>query len=188
MADILYDLESYNLLEFGLMTDESIKLPRYQRPGSQWNEEKRLGFLMSVLFGLPTGFITERLDNNGIKWLIDGRQRRECIDHLLNPCTLAKIVESVVDDEVLEFDQVNKTKDIDKRIYKFARTWLQEYDRSAEDKYRQYEKAELIELCDEKGIYTTTNDTNDELIKKLVANENDTGLGLEEDKKKNCNH
>ena len=183
MADILYDLESYNLLEFGLMTDESIKLPRYQRPGSQWNEEKRLGFLMSVLFGLPTGFITERLDNNGIKWLIDGRQRRECIDHLLNPCTLAKIVESVVDDEVLEFDQVNKTKDIDKRIYKFARTWLQEYDRSAEDKYRQYEKAELIELCDEKGIYTTTNDTNDELIKKLVANENDTGLGLEEDKK-----
>ena len=89
-------------------------------------------------------------------------------------------IESEVDDEVLEFDQVNKTKDIDKRIYKFARTWLQNK-RKEIDKYR-YEKAELIELYEEKN-YTTTNDTNDELIKKLVANENDTGLGLEEDKK-----
>ena len=71
MAGILYELDNYNLLQFGLMPEDQIKLPRYQRPGSQWNEEKRMGFLLSVLFGLPTGFITERLDEQGNKWLID---------------------------------------------------------------------------------------------------------------------
>ena len=132
------------------MTDESIKLPRYQRPGSQ-GMKKRLGFLMSVLFGLPTGFITERLDNNGImanRWEAKKRMYRSSAES----CTLAKIVESVVDDEVLEFDQVNKTKDIDKRIY-VARTWLQEYDRSAEDKYRQYEKAERSNFAMRRDLY-----------------------------------
>ena len=79
------------------MSDESIKLPRYQRPGSQWDSKMKMGFLMSILFGLPTGFITERIDKNGIRWLIDGRQRRECINDLPNPFTLAKIVETATE-------------------------------------------------------------------------------------------
>lgn len=183
MAGILYELDNYNLLQFGLMPEDQIKLPRYQRPGSQWNEEKRMGFLLSVLFGLPTGFITERLDEQGNKWLIDGRQRRECIERLLNPFNLVKIVESSVSEEVFEYDQINKTSDIDKRIYKFARTWLQEYDNTLEEKYKQLVVEDLKNLCGERGINFTTNDKKEDLIKKLIANENDTGLGLEIDKK-----
>ena len=67
------------------MTDESVNT-RYK--DSKPVEIKVVGVSM-VFYLVYHSFITERLDNNGIKWLIDGRQE-ENYRSSADPCTLPK--------------------------------------------------------------------------------------------------
>lgn len=62
--------------------DESIKLPRFQRK-STWNDKSNFELCISIFSGYPTGVcvLEKNRDTNGrnIKWLLDGRQRRNAM-------------------------------------------------------------------------------------------------------------
>lgn len=76
---------SYTIKPESLKTfveDESIKLPRFQRK-STWNEKSNFELCISIFSGYPTGVcvleINKDKDGRTVKWLLDGRQRRNAI-------------------------------------------------------------------------------------------------------------
>lgn len=75
-----YEIRSESLKTF--VEDESIKLPRFQRK-STWNEKSNFELCISIFSGYPIGVcvLENNEDSKGgkIKWLLDGRQRRNAI-------------------------------------------------------------------------------------------------------------
>ena len=70
-----------------IVLDQQIRLPRFQRKKS-WDDQHRFELCISLFKGYPLGTIVikkEDVDNKTIKWLLDGRQRRDTLMEMQNP-------------------------------------------------------------------------------------------------------
>jgi hypothetical protein len=67
------------------ITDQSIKLPRFQRKQT-WDDKKNFQLCISIFKEYPIGVCILSLDEkpNQTKWLLDGRQRRNALMSLYN--------------------------------------------------------------------------------------------------------
>ena len=178
MATPLYSLNKMELLRFGMMTDSDLALPRYQRAGNQWDEKKKLGFAMSIMFGFPTGSVTMRYDTK--EWLIDGRQRLETIRDLLNPFELGEIVKSAVPEKWEDDTTTPATTYTDwtHRICSFAKGWLQlTEDQDFTGTYSGWKKSELEDELKKRGL--TQTGTNPEMIARLATDDAQSGSELD---------
>jgi len=179
MATPQYSLDKKDLLSFGMMSDVELALPRYQRAGSQWNADKKLGFAMSIMLGFPTGSVTMRYAD-GKQWLIDGRQRLETIRDLLNPYELAIIVKSAVPEKWLDESTTPATPypDWTRRICSFAKGWLQRTDnQDFEETYSKWAKAALEQELKKRGL--THTGTNKEMTERLATDDAQSGSQLD---------
>ena len=68
-------IEQISLTEF--MREQKIKLPRFQRKAT-WDEKQNFQLCISVFKGYPVGVVIYNF-NKSIKWLLDGRQRRNAL-------------------------------------------------------------------------------------------------------------
>lgn len=81
----MFQIEPKTLRDY--VTDESIKMPRFQR-SEVWKEKQKFDLMLSICKQYPIGSVIlccEVNKNNGIteKWLIDGRQRYSTIQQIL---------------------------------------------------------------------------------------------------------
>ncbi|MBR3362047.1 MAG: DUF262 domain-containing protein [Lachnospiraceae bacterium] len=81
----MFQIEPKTLRDY--VTDESIKMPRFQR-SEVWKEKQKFDLMLSICKQYPIGSVIlccEVNENNGIteKWLIDGRQRYSTIQQIL---------------------------------------------------------------------------------------------------------
>ena len=69
------------------VTDENIKMPRFQR-AEVWKEKQKFDLMLSICKQYPIGSVILCCEVNKIsgiteKWLIDGRQRYSTIQQIL---------------------------------------------------------------------------------------------------------
>ena len=81
----MFQIEPKTLRDY--VTDESIKMPRFQR-SEVWKEKQKFDLMLSICKQYPIGSVIlccEVNKSNGIteKWLIDGRQRYSTIQQIL---------------------------------------------------------------------------------------------------------
>lgn len=80
----LYELSTISAEEFA--QDPYIAIPFFQRK-STWTPGQRLGLALSVFRGYPIGTVVVKETDSQV-FLLDGRQRRETLQAILNPATL----------------------------------------------------------------------------------------------------
>ena len=81
----MFQIEPKSLKEY--VTDENIKMPRFQR-SEVWKEKQKFDLMLSICKQYPIGSVIlccEVNNANGMteKWLIDGRQRYSTIQQIL---------------------------------------------------------------------------------------------------------
>lgn len=78
-----YEIRPESIKTF--IEDRTVKLPRFQRKQT-WDEKKDFALAISVFKGFPLGVvvINKEIENRKpLKWLLDGRQRRNALKNML---------------------------------------------------------------------------------------------------------
>lgn len=163
----MFQIEPKTLRDY--VTDESIKMPRFQR-SEVWKEKQKFDLMLSICKQYPIGSVIlccEVNRNTGIteKWLIDGRQRYSTIQQiLLSPDLLwswakkaLKISDRTSEEEICE-------KYID---------YLEVY--TNYDKAEHEDDPEVIREVDEStGESDVEDDVFDDETEDVPQNDNDT--------------
>jgi hypothetical protein len=105
----MYEIRPESIKTF--IEDKTIKLPRFQRKQT-WDEKKNFALAISIFKGFPIGVvvINKEFENRKIiKWLLDGRQRRNAlIEMLTDPENIymwgKKFIGIRTSDDVLEIE------------------------------------------------------------------------------------
>ena len=82
-ANQSYEIRPESIKTF--IEDRTVKLPRFQRKQT-WDEKKDFALAISVFKGFPLGVvvINKEVENRKpLKWLLDGRQRRNALTNML---------------------------------------------------------------------------------------------------------
>jgi len=75
----MYEIRPESVKSF--ITDKNIRLPRFQRKQT-WDEKKNFELCISLFKEYPLGVTivnVEKKDGINIRWLLDGRQRRNAL-------------------------------------------------------------------------------------------------------------
>ena len=75
----MYEIRPESVKSF--ITDKNIRLPRFQR-NQKWNEKKNFELCISLFKDYPLGVTIVNVENKdgiNIRWLLDGRQRRNAL-------------------------------------------------------------------------------------------------------------
>lgn len=132
--------QSYEIRPESIKTfieDRTVKLPRFQRKQT-WDEKKDFALAISVFKGFPLGVvvINKEIDNRKpLKWLLDGRQRRNALTNmLLDP-------EAIYDwaRRFVGFKQSAEATDIEEQYWKKIEEYLGADDTDENDDHVQEE-------------------------------------------------
>ncbi len=124
-----------------IIVDSSIQLPRFQRKKS-WDEKTRFKLCISLFKEYPMGTIVlkkETKDRKTVKWLLDGRQRRDTFVDMQNPENIYDWARSF-----LKF----KLSDNDTQIEKLFNEALKEYlyyDENESDELKDTDETDDVE-------------------------------------------
>lgn len=107
-----------------IINNTQIKLPRFQRKVT-WDNKRRFELCVSLFKGYPLGTIVLKEDVVGkdkkvVKWLLDGRQRRDTFVDMQNPVTIYTWAI-----EYLDIKKVDEESDIRRKYMKKIFDYLQ---------------------------------------------------------------
>lgn len=155
----MYEIRPESVKSF--ITDKNIKLPRFQRKQT-WDDKKNFELCISLFKEYPLGVTivsVDKKDGINIRWLLDGRQRRNALLKLYeDPENIYKWAKKYI-----KFKNSSQPDEIKELFWKMINEYI-EYDEDESDNVTSNEDD------------TDTTDANEEYEENLTVSSKSSGL------------